>query len=359
MNILVFGAGAIGTYIGGSLLWKGHHVTFLERPQATKMLEERGIRLDLTLARHDTLTFPPSSFQVATSLQEALERSSYDLAIFALKSFDTPAAIETMRPLAAQMPPVLCLSNGVENEAMLAEALGKEKVIPGTVTSAVLRLEVGNVKLEKLRGIGLANTHPAADQWFEAFNEAALRPRLYSDAVSMKWSKLLTNLVANATSAILDMSPAEIFADPQLYHLEMEQLREAIAVMKAQDLKVIDLPGTPVRLLARIAQSPAFLQPLVRPFLAKGRGEKMPSLHIDLHTGRRQSEVTHLNGAVVRFGARHGIPTPVNRLLHDILLNLVQGKLPIESFARQPQKLLVGLEYFRSREIATTPVKHE
>lgn len=342
MNILVFGAGAIGTYLGGSLLWKGHRITFLERPQAAKILGERGIRLDRTLARHDILTFPPSSFQITTSLQEALERSTYDLAIFALKSFDTPAAVETMRPLAAAMPPLLCLSNGVENEAMLAEALG-EKVVPGTVTSAVLRLEVGNVKLEKRRGIGLASLHPAAGQWFEAFKEAALRPRLYADAASMKWSKLLTNLVANATSAILDMSPAAIFADPGLYRLEMEQLREAIAVMKAQGLKVIDLPSTPVRWLARIAQSPTFLRPLVHPFLAKGRGEKLPSLHIDLHAGRRQSEVTYLNGAVVRFGERHGIPTPVNRLLHDLLLDLVQGKIPLERFARQPQKLLALL----------------
>lgn len=343
MNILVFGAGAIGTYIGGSLLGKGHRVTFLERPQAAKMLEEHGIRLDLTLAHHDILTFPPSSFQVATSLQEALERSTYDLAIFALKSFDTPAAIETMRPLAAAMPPLLCFSNGVENEAMLAEVLG-EKVVPGTVTSAVLRLDVGNVKLEKLRGIGLANAHPAAHQWFEAFHEAALRPRLYSDAASMKWSKLLTNLVANATSAILDMSPAEIFADPRLYRLEMEQLREAIAVMKAQGLKVVDLPGTPVRWLARIAQSPTLLRPFVRPFLAKGRGEKMPSLHIDLHAGRRQSEVAYLNGAVVRFGKHYGISTPVNRLLNNLLLDLVRGKSPLESFARQPQKLLALLQ---------------
>ncbi|MFO3795848.1 MAG: ketopantoate reductase family protein [Anaerolineales bacterium] len=339
MNILVFGAGAIGTYIGGSLLWKGHRVTFLERPQAAKTLAERGIYLDLTLLRHGILTFPPSSFQVSTALQEALERSTYDLAIFALKSFDTPAAVETLRPLATALPPLLCLSNGVENEAMLAEVLG-EKVVPGTVTSAVLRLDVGKVKLEKRRGIGLASAHPATQEWLQAFNEAALRPRLYSDAASMKWSKLLTNLVANATSAILDMSPAEIFADPRLYRLEMEQLREAIAVMKAQGLKVIDLPGTPVRWLARIAQSPTFLRPIVRPFLAKGRGEKMPSLHIDLYAGRRQSEVTYLNGAVVRFGERHGIPTPLNRLLNDLLLDLVQGKIPLANFARQPQKLL-------------------
>ncbi len=340
MNILIFGAGAIGTYIGGSLLLHGHTVTFLERPEGAARLRERGLALDLSLAGQGVHEISATKFGIATNLAEALERSKYDLALFALKSFDTPAAAEAMRPFAAAMPPLLCLSNGVENETELGAVLGKEKVIPGTVTSAVSRTAPGAAKLEKLRGIGIDHNHPIAAACFQAFEQAGLRPRLYEEAGSMKWSKLLTNLVANASSAILDMSPAEIFAHPSLYRLEMEQLKEALAVMRAQNLQVVDLPGTPARWLARLARLPAFLRPLARPILAKGRGEKMPSLHIDLHAGRSQSEVSYLNGAVVRFGERYGIPTPTNRLLNDLLLNLVRGELPREAFARQPQKLL-------------------
>jgi 2-dehydropantoate 2-reductase len=83
---------------------------------------------------------------------------------------------------------------------------------------------------------------------------------------------------------------------------------------------------------------------LSRPLLAKavggGRGEKMPSFHIDLHGGRGKSEVDYLNGAVVRFGAQVGVPTPANRLLNDTLLALTKGDIPLDTYAHQPEKLL-------------------
>jgi 2-dehydropantoate 2-reductase len=158
----------------------------------------------------------------------------------------------------------------------------------------------------------------------------------------MKWSKMLTNLLANASSAILDMTPAEIFAHPGLYKLEIAQLREALAVMQAQHIQVVDLPGTPVRLLAWIIRSLplSISRPLLARAVGGGRGGKMPSFHIDLHGGRGQSEVDYLNGAVVRFGERTGVPTPVNRLLNETLLRLTRGEIPLEQFSRQPEKLL-------------------
>ncbi|RLD06571.1 MAG: 2-dehydropantoate 2-reductase, partial [Chloroflexota bacterium] len=60
----------------------------------------------------------------------------------------------------------------------------------------------------------------------------------------------------------------------------------------------------------------------------------------DLHSGRGRSEVDYLNGAVVRFGKRFGIPTPVNRLLNETLQGLTRGEIPLETYARQPEKLL-------------------
>ena len=51
-----------------------------------------------------------------------------------------------------------------------------------------------------------------------------------------------------------------------------------------------------------------------------GRGGKMPSFHIDLHTGRGKSEVEWLNGAVARYGIKFGVPAPVNQRLTAILM---------------------------------------
>jgi len=70
----------------------------------------------------------------------------------------------------------------------------------------------------------------------------------------------------------------------------------------------------------------------------------MPSLHIDLHSGRSQSEVEYLNGAVVRFGEKLGIPTPVNRLLSQTLLALTRGEQDLSIYRHKPERLLVELK---------------
>lgn len=344
LKILSFGAGAIGTYIGGSLALAGHEVVFVERPEIAEALRARGLRLDLTLdARRktlDTALISPADLVFADSLAKALVYGPFDVALFALKSYDTQSALVEMAQFVDKMPPVLCLQNGVDNEPAIAAVLGPERVIAGTVTSAVGRRDAGDIVLEKLRGIGIADEHQISGRLAKAMNDAFLNARLYPRAADMKWSKMLTNLVGNATSAILDMSPAEIFARDDMYAFEMRMLRETLAVMDAQKVRVVDLPGTPVKALALAAKGPHWLRPLAAKKLGGGRGGKMPSLHIDLHSGRGKSEVDYLNGAVVRAGRQVGVQTLVNRLLNETLLAMTRKELSVESYAQKPEKLL-------------------
>lgn len=348
MKFLVFGAGAIGTYIGGSLVLAGYQVVFVEQPKMVEELRQKGLRLDLTIDERrktkDASIVEPRSFVIEPSLEEALKYGPFDAAIFALKSFDTAPAMEGLKPFADKLPPILCLSNGVDNEPTIANALGKDRVIYGTVTTAIGRRGPGSIVLEKLRGVGIAAGHPLSEKLVSALNTAYLKCRLYPDALSMKWSKMLTNLIANPTSAILNMTAAQVFADKRLYKLEIDMLKECLAVMKAMKLEVTDLPGTPVKALAFATQLPLWLS---KPFLSKaagsGRGGKMPSFHIDLYSGRPQSEVEFLHGAVVREGRARGIPTPVNQVLTETLLALTKKEIPLEEFAGKPEKLFAKL----------------
>ena len=340
LSVLVFGAGAIGTYVGGSLALRGEKVVFLERPEVAAELRERGLRLNL----NGTELYIPNP-NVVAALNEALSEGSFDFAIFGLKSYDTHSVTESLAPYAVNIPPLLCLQNGVDNEPMLEAVLGPSKVIPGTVTSAIGRRAAGDIVVERQRGVGVSSGHPASTLILAALNAAHIWARPYQRPADMKWSKMLTNLLANASSAILNLTPAQIFADPRLFRLERQQLREALSVMAALGIGVVDLPGTPVRLLGFAVRAlPAGLsRPLLQRAVGKGRGSKMPSFHIDLHSGRRLSEVDYLNGAIVRFGAQAGVETPVNRLLNETLLELTRGEIPLETFAHQPEKLLKGL----------------
>lgn len=350
LKVLTFGAGAIGTYIGGSLVLAGHPVVFVEQPKIVEELRQRGLRLDLTLDQRrgakDASRVQPSSFVIVSTLEEALQYGPFDVALFALKSFDTQAALEVLRPYADKMPPILCLSNGVSNEPAIAEMLGKAKVIYGTVTSAIGRRGPGDIVLERLRGVGVAKGHPLSEKLNRAFEAAYLNSQLFEDANSMKWSKMLTNLIANPTSAILDMTAGQIFANKDLYKLEIAVLRECLAVMQAQGFKVVDLPGTPVRALAFATRLPLWLsKPLLGRAAGAGRGGKMPSFHIDLYSGRGKSEVEYLHGAVVKAGEKYNVPTPVNKTLTEILVALTNKELPLEEFAHKPEKLLSKINF--------------
>jgi 2-dehydropantoate 2-reductase len=348
LKVLAFGAGAIGTYIGGSLALARQQLVFIEQPKVAEELRQRGLRLDLTLdirrQTKDASRVEASTFVIVASLEEALRYGPFDVALFALKSFDTAPALEGIRPFTDKMPPILCLSNGVSNEAAIAEVLGEEKVIYGTVTSAIGRRGPGDIVLERLRGVGVARGHALSEKLNHVLNDAYLNSQLFDDANSMKWSKMLTNLIANPTSAILDMTAGEVFSNKDLYKLEIEMLRECLAVMEAQGFKVLDLPGTPVRALALATKLPFWLsKPLLSRAAGAGRGSKMPSFHIDLHSGRGKSEVQYLHGEVVRAGEKCNVPTPVNKVLTETLMALTNKEIPLGEFAHKPEKLLAKL----------------
>jgi 2-dehydropantoate 2-reductase len=337
LSVLCFGAGAIGTYLGGSLALHGQRVVFLERPELAAVLRANGLKLTFPDGEH---SIPEP--RVAESVPEALQHGPFDVGLFAMKSYDTQAALQALLPYREALPPMLCLQNGVENEALIAAALGADRVIFGTVTSAIGRRGVGDVALEKLRGVGVALGHPLSRELADCLEAAGLNCRLFERAVDMKWSKMLTNLLANANSAILNLTPDEIFAQPGLFKLEVQQLREALGVMRARNIAVVDLPGTPVRGLALTVQRlPLTLaRILLRKAVGGGRGAKMPSFHIDLYGGRGQSEVSFLNGAVVKYGEQSGLPTPVNRFLTATLTDLIEGRVSLDTYDHQPEKLL-------------------
>jgi 2-dehydropantoate 2-reductase len=346
LNVLTIGAGAIGTYVGGSLALAGNHVTFLERQDAAKKIRSHG--LTLKIHNHPQRITAPN---VITSLESVFQKNHFDFVIFALKSFDTQPFIDTILPYFTALPPFLCLSNGVDNEQILAEAIGWDRVIAGTVTSAVSRQDAGCVTLERFRGIGIAKDHPLSSRISIEMNRAGLGAHLFSRAVDMKWSKMLTNLIANASSAILNLPPGQVYAHPQLFQFEIMQLREALAVMRSQEIKVINLPGIPVQPLAFTIQylplriSKALLQKAV----IGGRGEKMPSLFIDLNNHRGKSEVNDLNGAVVRAGKKYNIPTPVNQFLTETLMGLTTGEIESNAYQGQPDKLISHLSTYLSK----------
>ena len=322
--------------MGGALAAAGERVTFLVRPVAAKHLRSNGIRITGAMG---SLRVP--SPRVATDLPSTLSESPCDLIILTVKSFHTEAAIRSLQSAGPPTPPILCLQNGVDNEKLLADAFGQDRVIHGTMTTAVSSPETGTVMVERERGVGIGSGNPLSRRLLHTFSAAGFHTLLYPNPLAMKWSKLLTNLVANASAAICDISPAAVFAHDRLFQLEITALRETLAVMQRMNLPVVRLPGTPSHWLGFVLRRlPTWsYRSVMAHTVARGRGSKPPSLHVDLVAQRGRSEVDFLNGAVARHADTLGLAAPVNEGLAQLLGQLVSGETPWEHYRANPDRL--------------------
>ena len=142
----------------------------------------------------------------------------------------------------------------------------------------------------------------------------------------------------------VDLPPDLVFAHRRLFTLERSAFCEARAVMHALGLQAVNLPGYPVPLLAwGICSLPLWLlQPIFQRMIVRGRGGKMPSLHVDIERGRKSSEVEFLNGAVVKEAQGLGMEVPANEALYSTLTGLVSGEIPWEEYRGQPERLLAA-----------------
>jgi 2-dehydropantoate 2-reductase len=343
MNILVIGGGAIGSLLAARLGAAGHAITLLDRPQTAAAIQAGGLRL----VEADGRTLTPA-VQIASSPGDAFNRVSFDLAVLAVKAFDTGAAIEPLRPFFPATTPILSVQNGVGNEALLA-ALLPAPVLAGSLTTPVEVLAPGHVRVARAsHRFAIAPWRGAGrpEQVAMLFTDAGFKVQSFTDGPALKWTKLLMNMLANAQPAILDITPAQVFAQPCLGNLEVLAWREALAVMRAQGLTPVPLAGYPMALIgALVRRVPVGLvRPFMGRFIAGGRGSKLPSLMYDLQPQPRgRSEVAWLNGAVAEHARRLGLPAPVNATLTRVLLDLVEGRASVDDWRGQPQRLLAAV----------------
>jgi 2-dehydropantoate 2-reductase len=334
-RVAVLGAGAVGTLLGGLLASSGADVVLLDPRVAPDAGDE------IVIQRPDGRRV---AARIARAGTTAALGAAPDLAVLAVKTFDLAAALDDLRAWPAT--PVLTIQNGVGAEDLVAAARPGVGHVAGSLTAPVERPGVHEVRWRGRGGIALAPVagpvDALVDELAATFTAAGLPARRLGDARAMKWSKLVANLVGNALSALADRDPGEIYADPALFDLERRQLLEALAVMRAQGIGLVALPGARVPLLALAVRLPT---PLSRRLLARvvggARGGKSPSLRLHLRGGAPgPSEVAWLNGAVARAGALHGVPTPVNDALAALVDNATVDPELAAALAAEPARIV-------------------
>lgn len=341
-NVLVVGAGAVGSLLGALLGSVGYDLTLV------RIFEPNSER-PLTLTRPDgsRVTVAARRF---TKTQDA---PAPDLILVAVKM---PALREALAPtLRWPGVPTLTVENGVGAEQIAAEVRPDAPQIAGSLTAPVRLVSEDEVQQMGRGGLALAAANDAARPLVAGllhdFGRAGLRVAEQPSAPSMKWSKLVANLIANASGAILDMDAGAIYRDPRLFAVERQQLRETLAVMSAQGLRPVKLPGAAVPWLAGAVRLPAGLgRPILARIVGGARAGKSPSLRLHIAAtpadapAAEQTEVAWMNGAVARAGERTGVATPVNARLAELVDEVAANPVRRAWFRGHAERLLAELQ---------------
>ncbi len=312
MNVYVVGAGAVGRYLGELLRGTGNEVTYAPR-----------------------------------DLAEVVPVAA-DLVIVAVKAYDTEGAIATLRAAlgTTTTAAIVTPQNGVGNEEKLAAAFGADAIVACALTVPVETDRNGKPLAANGGGIAFAPVGANAHNWLLAtFGATGLPVSAASDYRSLKWSKLVLNVVANASCAILNVLPERLVHSGDAFELELRAIREVRAVMRALGIAAIDLPRYPVRALQGVATLPA---PLARGILANriagARGRKPPSLLLDLRAMKNRTEVDYLNGAVARAAREAGVRAPVNTVFARIVSDIAHMPQLWAKYRERPDALAAEVE---------------
>ena len=297
----VVGAGAVGSFYGAMLARAGHAVTLVARAPHVQAIRARGLQLQMGGEVH---VVPLAATTELDAVRDA------DLVLFCVKSTDTDAVAQQIAPGLKPDALVLSLQNGVDNAQTLARHVGP-RVVPVAVYVATAMPGPGEVQHHG-RGdlvIGPIDAAAAADTTLAArlravvdlFASAAVPVRISPDVMGELWRKLMVNCAYNAVSGLTRQPYGRMAALPAIVELQQAVVREVVAVACAA--------GQPMDLNASLAAMAA---------IAGAMPGQRSSTAQDMARGRL-TEIDHLNGHVVRLGARLGVPTPVNQALYALV----------------------------------------
>ena len=295
MKICFLGAGSLGSTIGGVLSERCPDVCLIDKwTEHVDAMNKSG------------LSIFEGGLERVVKIKAQTDASNLDvmdLIIVLVKSFNTGEAVEAVKHLIGPDTLIMSMQNGLGNEEAIAAIVGKERVIsgktyigggiagPGKVNSATKgKLTV----IGEMDGRITGRIKTIAEE----FNRCGLKTEISDNIVGMIWDKLLVNVSTAAITSITRLTYGGLYQMKELMETALEAVGEGVAVAAAHGVKLD-------------TEDPAEVWRRAYDGLPS---DFKTSMLLGLERGIK-SEIDYINGAVVRYGEKANIPTPVNKTL--------------------------------------------
>jgi 2-dehydropantoate 2-reductase len=174
--------------------------------------------------------------------------------------------------------------------------VGGVLLAPGQIISGV---SGKHTHIGELTGERTARVTAIAD----TFNRAGLATTVSDNIVGTMWDKLLVNVATGALSGITGLTYGALYAVPEIKATALAAVNEAMAVARAAGVTLEITQAVQAWDRAAAGLPPEFKASMLQSLEKGSRGDG-PITEIDF-----------INGAVLRWGERHHVPTPVNAAL--------------------------------------------
>jgi 2-dehydropantoate 2-reductase len=320
MNILVMGAGAVGSVFGGFLAKTGHAVTLIGRGEHIAVVRESGLRINGIWGEHFVPTLqaiPESELSNAS-----ITADEFDVILICVKSFDTRLASERVRPFVAPDALLISLQNGLGNVEAISTGSEHRHVLGGRVIFGVVMEKPGTITVTVYtQPVMLGFPQFNRDEQGAVFQEKAQRfaaavqasgipCEITEEIEKFLWAKLIYNCALNPLSALHQVHYGALTEHPELKAQMDGIVRELFLVARAKAVKLFwETPEDFLRLFyAKLVPDTYFHR---------------SSMLQDLERGR-QTEIDNLCGIVVRYGLETKVATPLNALMVERIKGLTQ-----------------------------------
>ncbi len=297
MRILVMGAGAIGSMVGGRLAAE-HDVTLVARKPHVDAITAHG----LELTGHTERTVQVDATTTPRDVDPV------DVVLLTVKAYDTAQATRQAIAAVGQNTYVVSLQNGLGNLATIAEHVPASRVIGATTSHGCLFHGPGRVEHTGLGDTVLGPMEPpdlpAHHELADALTEAGIETDVVDDVRPRLWAKAAVNAAINPLTAITGLPNGALVEVDRLERLARDVAEETERVARAAGLGVDE--GAWVKTALDVAKRTA--------------GNRSSMLQ-DVQRGR-ETEIEAICGRIADIAAKHEVDAPLNRALHALVTGI-------------------------------------
>lgn len=303
MQIIVLGAGAIGSLYGAKLA-AAHDVLLIGRPEHVAAINANGLQIEGIESQTVRIRAATTVSQISTDA----------LILLTTKVTDSATALEPIAPLVRDDTIIVLLQNGLGSEQIARGALGGRGLVLRGITQFGAIFETPGAIKYMAAGYTIIERNERSGRIADVLTAAGLQCSISPNIAADVWHKTVFNCVVNPITAILGCEVGGI-ANPQLDPLKQLVIDECVAVAATQGATFeVD-----------------FMQQINETFAPS---RNIASMQQDLLRGR-PTEIDYMNGAVAALGDEHGVACPVNRALTAIIKSM-----EARSHSLLPEKML-------------------